>query len=53
MCFETTIQNCGSGPWAGKMADIVLINGDPLADISSLGNVVMVIQEGRIVVDNR
>jgi len=36
-----------------KMADIVLIDGDPLADISSLGNVVMVIQEGRIVVDNR
>ena len=37
----------------GKLADIVIINGDPLADISDLSNVEIVIQGGRIVVDNR
>lgn len=38
---------------AGKLADIVLIDGDPLADIAELANVAVVIQRGRIVVDNR
>ena len=38
---------------SGKIADIVLIDGDPLADISALGNVRVVIQNGRIVVDKR
>lgn len=37
----------------GKLADIVIIDGDPLADISDLSNVKIVIQGGRIVVDNR
>ena len=37
----------------GKFADIVIIDGDPLADISALANVVVVIKGGRIVVDNR
>ena len=38
---------------AGKVADIVIMDGDPLADISYLANVMVVIQAGRVVVDNR
>ncbi|MEE8252170.1 MAG: amidohydrolase family protein [Gemmatimonadales bacterium] len=38
---------------SGKIADIILIDGDPLADISVLTNAEVVIQGGRIVVDNR
>jgi len=37
----------------GKLADIVIIDGDPLANISDLANVEVVIQGGQIVVDNR
>ena len=33
----------------GKLADLVLINGDPLQDIEALRNVEMVFKEGRIV----
>ena len=35
----------------GKIADLILIAGDPLKDISSLHKVQMVIKEGRIVYD--
>ncbi len=37
----------------GKLADIVIIDGDPIANISDLTNVEVVIQGGQIVVDNR
>ena len=37
----------------GKIADIVLIDGDPLDDITDLEKVRVVIQGGRIVVDRR
>ena len=37
----------------GKLADIVIIDGDPLASISDVLNVRVVIKEGEIVVDNR
>jgi imidazolonepropionase-like amidohydrolase len=37
----------------GKVADIVIVEGDPLARVSDLANVKVVIQGGRIVVDNR
>ena len=33
----------------GKIADLVVVDGDPLADISRLGNVACTIQGGRIV----
>jgi len=33
----------------GKMADLVLINGDPLEDIETLRDVEMVFKEGRLV----
>jgi len=34
---------------AGKIADLIMIDGDPLKDISSLQNVKIVIQSGRVV----
>jgi len=37
----------------GKIADIVIIDGNPLADITNLERVRIVIQSGRIVVDRR
>ena len=37
----------------GKLADIVIIDGDPITNISDLANVEVVIQGGQIVVDNR
>ena len=33
----------------GKLADLVLLDGDPLSDIEALGRVSLVIKEGRIV----
>ena len=33
----------------GKIADLVVVEGDPLADISRLGNVACTIQDGRVV----
>jgi imidazolonepropionase-like amidohydrolase len=38
---------------AGKLADMVVLNGDPLANVSSLLNVAMVIKGGEVVVDRR
>jgi imidazolonepropionase-like amidohydrolase len=37
----------------GKIADIVVIDGDPLADAAHLAHVVMVIRGGNIVIDKR
>lgn len=37
----------------GKIADIVVVEGDPLTDIEALTNVRVVIQGGEVVVDNR
>lgn len=36
----------------GKLADLVLLDGDPVADIEALGHVDMVMKEGRIVYRN-
>ena len=36
----------------GKVADLIVVDGDPLADIASLGNVVCTIQGGRIAMRN-
>jgi imidazolonepropionase-like amidohydrolase len=38
---------------AGKIADIVMVDGDPLADGTSLGRVKLVLLGGEVVVDNR
>jgi len=37
----------------GKLADIVILDGDPMMDISNLANVKLVVKAGRIVVDRR
>jgi imidazolonepropionase-like amidohydrolase len=38
---------------AGKLADLVVLSGDPLANVSNLLNVAMVIKGGEVVVDKR
>ncbi|MGE4657511.1 MAG: amidohydrolase family protein [Gammaproteobacteria bacterium] len=38
---------------AGKLADIVIVDGDPLTDTAALFNIRVVIKGGEIVVDNR
>lgn len=38
---------------SGHLGDIVIVDGDPLSDISDLANIWMVVKDGRIVVDNR
>ncbi len=37
----------------GYVADLVVVDGDPLADVSNLRRVVLVVQDGRLVVDRR
>ncbi len=34
---------------AGKLADIIVVNGDPLQDLSALGNVELVVKNGKII----
>jgi imidazolonepropionase-like amidohydrolase len=39
---------------AGKLADLVIVQGDPLADIESIGepdNILLVLKEGRVAID--
>ena len=38
---------------AGKLADIVIVDGDPLDDIFALLDVAVVIKSGEVVLDNR
>ena len=38
---------------AGRFADIVMLDGDPLTDLEALFNVKVVIRNGQVVVDNR
>ncbi|MGK7391053.1 MAG: amidohydrolase family protein [Candidatus Cyclobacteriaceae bacterium M2_1C_046] len=38
---------------AGKLADLILVDGNPLEDISLLQNIKLVIKDGEIVIDNR
>jgi hypothetical protein len=37
----------------GKQADILVVNGDPLADLEALTSTVLVIHRGTIIVDHR
>ena len=37
----------------GQVADLLLVGGDPLTNASDLANVVLVVQRGAVVVDNR
>jgi len=36
---------------AGKMADLILVDGDPLADIEAMNNIQLVLQSGAVVYD--
>ena len=38
---------------AGKLADLLIVDGDPLADITALHDIEVVIKGGQIVVDQR
>jgi imidazolonepropionase-like amidohydrolase len=38
---------------AGKVADIVMVDGDPLADVTNLGRIKLVLLGGKVVVDKR
>lgn len=38
---------------AGKLADLIIVNGDPLADIAVLHDIEVVIKGGKVMVDNR
>jgi enamidase len=37
----------------GKAGDIVMLNGDPLANVTALLDVAMVIRDGQVLVDKR
>jgi imidazolonepropionase-like amidohydrolase len=38
---------------AGKLADLVIVSGNPLEDLSAIRNVVVVVKDGALVVDKR
>ncbi len=38
---------------AGKRADVVIVDGDPLTDIDAVLDIVLVVKDGEVVVDNR
>jgi len=37
----------------GKLADLIIVDGDPLKDISVIHNIEVVIKGGKVVVDHR
>jgi enamidase len=37
----------------GRAADLLIVEGDPLADIAALRSVQLVLRDGRVVIDNR
>ena len=37
----------------GKLADLIVVDGDPLADLSALGNVELVVLNGKIIYPNK
>ena len=37
----------------GKLADLIVVAGNPLEDIENLRNLVLVLKEGRVVTDQR
>ncbi len=38
---------------AGKLADLIIVDGDPLKDIRAIHNIEVVIKGGKVVVDRR
>ena len=35
----------------GRIADLLMVNGDPMEDLGALRNVVLVVQDGRVLVE--
>ena len=55
---KNAAQLCGRGDdlgtvETGKIADLIVVADNPLQDIENLGNLLLVIKEGRVVADNR
>jgi imidazolonepropionase-like amidohydrolase len=49
---------CGVGPELGtvepgKLADLIVVGGNPLADIENVRKLELVLKEGRVVADHR
>ena len=38
---------------AGKIADLIVVDGNPLEDIENLGNLLLVLKNGKVVADHR
>ena len=55
---KNAAEMCGVGPELGtvepgKLADLIVVGGNPLADIENLRKLELVLKEGRIVADHR
>jgi imidazolonepropionase-like amidohydrolase len=57
MATKDAAEHLGTGAFGtiapGKLADLILIDGDPTRNISALRNVATVIKEGKILIDKR
>ena len=55
---KNAAEMCGVGPELGtvepgKLADLIVVNGNPLDDIENIRNLELVMKEGRVVADHR
>jgi len=55
---KNAAEMCGVGPELGtvepgKLADLIVVDGNPLDDIENIRNLELVIKEGRVVADHR
>ena len=55
---KNAAEMCGVGPELGtvepgKLADLIVVNGNPLDNIENIRNLELVIKEGRVVADHR
>ncbi len=51
--FNGELGDCPRTLEAGKLADLDIVNTDPLSDLPVMNNIEVVIQGGRVVVDHR
>ena len=55
---KNAAEMCGVGPELGtvepgKLADLIVVGGNPLADIENVRKLELVLKEGRVVADHR
>ncbi|MCH7736043.1 MAG: amidohydrolase family protein [Chloroflexi bacterium] len=55
---KNAAEMCGVGPVLGtvepgKLADLIVVDGNPLAEIENLRKLQLVLKEGRVVADHR